>query len=76
VGMKKLPDDLAAVESDELAHQGFLRDERLAPLFRRWPRLTHLEMRQLKTLYAERVRIAKYVGKFGRGARAISPKES
>jgi hypothetical protein len=74
--MKELPDDLAAVESDELAHQGFLRDELLAPLFRKWPRLTHLEMRQLKALYAERVRIAKYVGKLGRGTRANSPKES
>jgi hypothetical protein len=33
-------------------------------------------MRQLKALYAERVRIAKYVGKLGRGTRANSPKES
>ena len=74
--MKELPDDLAAIESDELAHQGFLRDEFLAPLFRKWPRLTHLEMRQLKAIYAERVRIAKYVGKFGRRARANAPKES
>ena len=74
--MKELPDDLAAMESDDLAHQGFLRDELLAPLFRKWPRLTQLEMRQLKALYAERVRIAKYLGRFRRGTRATSFKES
>jgi hypothetical protein len=72
--MKELPDDLAAMESDDLAHQGFLRDELLAPLFRKWPRLSHLEMHQLKELYAERVRIAKYVGKFRRGSRTTSPR--
>ena len=74
--MKDLPDDLAAMDSDDLAHQGFLRDELLAPLFRRWPRLSQLEMRQLKALYAERVRIAKYLGRFRRGARSNSSKES
>ena len=73
--MKDLPDDLAAMESDDLAHQGFLRDELLAPLFRKWPRLTHLEMRQLKALYSERVRIAKYLGKF-RPTRATRSEKS
>ena len=74
--MKELPDDLAAMESDDLVHQGFLRDELLAPLFRKWPRLTHLETRQLRALYSERVRIAKYLGKFRRSARATSSRES
>jgi hypothetical protein len=74
--MKDLPDDLAGMESDDLAHQGFLRDEVLAPLFRKWPRLSHPELRQLKTLYAERVRIAKYLGRFRRSSRANSPRES
>jgi hypothetical protein len=68
--MKQLPDDLAAMEADDLVRQGSLRDELLAPLFRRWPRLTHLELGQLKALYAERVRIAKYLGGYrGRGRR-------
>ena len=64
--MKNLPDDLAAMETDDLAQQVTVRDELLAPLFRRWPRLNRVEMRKLKTLYAERVRIAKYLGKLHR----------
>ena len=64
--MKELPDDLAAMETDDLTQQVTVRDELLAPLFRRWPRLNRVEMRKLKTLYAERVRIAKYLGKLRR----------
>jgi len=73
--MKDLPDDLAAMESDDLAHQGLLRDELLAPLFRRWPRLSHPELRQLTALYAERVRIAKYLGRFRGGARVAGRRD-
>ena len=64
--MKDLPDDLAAMETEDLAKQATVRDELLAPLFRRWPRLNRVELRKLKTLYAERVRIARYLGKFRR----------
>ena len=64
--MKDLPDDLAAMETDDLTQQVTVRDELLAPLFRRWPRLDRAELRKLKTLYAERVRIAKYLGKLRR----------
>ena len=64
--MKDLPDDLAAMETDDLTQQVTVRDELLAPLFRRWPGLNRVEMRKLKTLYAERVRIAKYLGKLRR----------
>jgi hypothetical protein len=72
--VKDLPDDLAAMETTELAQQGALRDERLAPLFRRWPALSRVELRQLRVLYAERVRIARYLGRF-RHRRSSSPKE-
>lgn len=60
--MKRLPDDLAAMDEAELSLQRDLRDDRLAPLFTRWPALTRVEMRQLRTLYRESVRIAKHLG--------------
>ena len=63
--MKELPDDLATMETDDLVQQGVVRDELLAPLFRRWPQLSRIELRQLKNLYAERVRIASYLGRLG-----------
>ena len=65
--MKELPDDLAAMESDELATQRAIRDERLTRLFRRWPALSRLEVRELKTIYGERLRIAKHLGRFRAG---------
>lgn len=61
--MKELPDDLRALPADELAEQRDLRDEQLAPLFRRWPRLSRDELRRLKQVYAERLRIARFVGR-------------
>lgn len=60
--MKELPDDLAAMEHAELNEQSALRDERLAALFRRWPSLSRLELRHLRELYVDRMRIARYVG--------------
>ena len=64
--MKELPEDLAAMPEDDLVEQRALRDDLLAPLFRRWPRLTHIELRQLKAMYAERLRIAHQVGRLRR----------
>jgi hypothetical protein len=60
--MKELPDDLAAVGHAELARQGAIRDARLAPLFRRWPTLNRFELGQLRRMYAERLRIARFLG--------------
>jgi S-adenosylmethionine:diacylglycerol 3-amino-3-carboxypropyl transferase len=61
--MKKLPDDLAVLEAAELSEQRALRDDELAPLFQRWPALNRLELRRLRRMYAERLRIARYVGR-------------
>jgi hypothetical protein len=61
--VKELPPDLTAVGPAELAKQRELRDDRLATLFRRWPALNRLEHGQLQRLYAERLRIARYVGR-------------
>jgi hypothetical protein len=74
--MKELPDDLATMETDDVVQQGVVRDELLAPLFRRWPRLSRIELRQLKNLYAERVRIAKYRGRLGGRLRRAEPRDS
>lgn len=60
--MKELPEDLAAVGCAELSAQRAIRDDKLAPLFRRWPALSRPELRQLRRLYAERLRIAKHLG--------------
>jgi hypothetical protein len=70
--MKTLPDDLAAMRPTELSEQRALRDDLLATLFRRWPALDRLELRQLRTLYAERLRIARYVGSLRSRAAAKS----
>ena len=61
--MKELPDDLAALPVAELSEHRALRDAKIAPLFRRWPDLSRLELRQLRQMYAERLRIARYLGR-------------
>ena len=61
--MKELPDDLAAMGETELSEQRAIRDDKLATLFQRWPALNRLELRQLRTMYAERLRMARYVGR-------------
>lgn len=65
--MKELPDDLAALGTQDLEQQRALRDEALAPLFRRWPALNRIETLNLRRTYGERLRIAKYLGRLRRG---------
>lgn len=67
--MKELPDDLAVLGAAELSEQRAIRDDELAGLFQRWPALDRLELRQLREMYGERLRIARYFGRV-RGARA------
>ena len=61
--MRELPQELAALDEDELVVQRVTRDERLAALFRRWPRLAGRELRELRRLYDERLRLARHVGR-------------
>ena len=68
--MKRLPRNLAALDTEALTAARDARDDELAGLFRRWPRLSRLETSQLRRLYDERVRLAKYVGR--RRARRLS----
>ena len=62
MAVKELPDDLAVMGVTELAEQRALRDDAIAPLFRRWPALKPLELSVLRRMYAERLRIARYLG--------------
>jgi len=60
--VKKLPDDLGSMDATELSLQRDIRDDRLAPLFVRWPALTRVEMVSLRELYRDSIWIAKHVG--------------
>lgn len=64
--MSQLPDDLAELDAHELETECDARDKRVTPLMRRWPNLSRLETRELRRLYAERLRLARYVGKLRR----------
>lgn len=61
--MRELPDDLATMGPAALDEQRAVRDDRLAQLFKRWPALSQLELKQLRRIHAERVRIARFVGR-------------
>ena len=74
--MKELPDDLAAVPEDELALQRAGRDDLLTRLFRRWPKLSRGEQGELRKVYAECVRIAKFRGRVRETSGSSSSSES
>jgi hypothetical protein len=61
--MNELPNDLSTLGEARLEDARTTRDERLALLFRRWPALSKHEMKTLRRLYDERMRLPKYVGK-------------
>ena len=56
---KGLPRDLSSFGRSELETAKDERDQRLAPLFRRWPELDKLELAELHRLWEERLRLAK-----------------
>jgi hypothetical protein len=60
---ERLPEDLSALDTRDLTLARVERDDHLASLFRRWPRLTKRELRDLRATYAERVRLARYFGR-------------
>jgi hypothetical protein len=55
------------MDTRDLAKQCDARDEHIAPLFRRWPALSRIEIRELARVYGERLRIAKYLGRLRSG---------
>jgi hypothetical protein len=70
VAMDELPPNLAALDDEVLLEERAARDETLRPLFRRWPSLSKTEMRELRRAYAERVRLARWLGRRRRRVRA------
>jgi hypothetical protein len=60
---EQLPENLAELKPEALELAARARDKRLGPLFRRWPSLSRPELSELKRLYNERLRLARYVGK-------------
>lgn len=66
----RLPRDLSALTTDELRRERTARDRLLTPLFRRWPSLSEPELGELERVYAERQRLAKYLGRLRRSRRS------
>jgi hypothetical protein len=67
--VNQLPEDLSELKPSALERAANVRDNRLSPLFRRWPSLNRLELSELKRLYNERLRLARYAGKRRRRSR-------
>jgi len=67
--VERLPEDLSELEAGALEHAANARNKQLSPLFRRWPALSRLELSELKRLYNERLRLARYLGKRSRRSR-------
>jgi hypothetical protein len=64
VGMvDELPEDLSAAGPEVLQDAAKMQDDLMSPLFRRWPRLSRSELAELRRLYSERLRVAKYIGR-------------
>ena len=61
--MDELPENLSALDDELILEERDARDEKLRPLFRRWPSLDKTEMRELRRVYAERVRLARWIGR-------------
>jgi hypothetical protein len=61
--MDELPENLSALSDERLREERNARDERLRPLFCRWPSLSKFEMRELRRVYNERVRLARRIGR-------------
>ena len=64
--MRQLPPELAVLDYDDLVAQRATRDERIAILFRQWPKLGGRELRELRRLYDERLRLARHFGRIRR----------
>jgi hypothetical protein len=60
--MENLPANLRTLDRDQLREATRTRDERMSILFRLWPVLTTIEMRELRKLSDERQRIARHIG--------------
>ena len=68
--IKELPKNVSALDRDGLRHARDSRDDRLSVLFRRWPALSKIELKEIRRLSDERQRLARYVGTLRHRGRA------
>jgi hypothetical protein len=68
--IESLPTNLSALDGSQIRDARRDRDERMSLLFRRWPALSKIELRELRRLSDERQRLARHVGII-RGLRAL-----
>lgn len=57
-----LPKNLSDLDHEQIQEARQCRDERMTRLFGDWPALSDADMRELRTLSFERLRLAKHVG--------------
>ena len=60
--IKDLPENLSALDPDQLEQAKRDRDERMSILFGAWPSANDTELRELRKLSNERQRLARHVG--------------
>jgi hypothetical protein len=60
--IENLPKNLSLLDHNELRDARHARDERMSLLFRSWPSLSKIELRELRKLNDERQRLARYAG--------------
>jgi hypothetical protein len=60
--IENLPRNLSALDDTGLRDARHDRDERMSLLFRSWPSLSKIELRELRKLNDERQRLARHVG--------------
>ena len=70
--IERLPENVSELDRAELRQARDTRDKRLSVLFRRWPSLTKVEMKEIRRLYDERQRLARYVGSLRKRRQAQS----
>jgi hypothetical protein len=68
--IERLPENVSALDREDLRRARETRDDRLSILFRRWPSLTKIEMKEIRRLNDERQRLARYVGMLRQRQRA------
>jgi hypothetical protein len=67
-----LPENVGVLDRHELRKASDTRDERLSILFRRWPSLSKIELKEIRQLYDERQHLARCIGLLRNGRHAES----
>lgn len=65
--------NLAEMGREELLRRRKRSDDRVTSLFRRWPALNDVELKELRYEYAERQRLARNLGRLRRLRRRRAP---